>query len=192
VHPRDSTPSKSDVHPNPAAFLETRLLCAPPDRRFLAGAVLLSLAAAALWAQQQPVFRADTRLVVLPHLGGGQERPPCHQPGAGCLHGLRRRCTAAGFVAKFLEEAIRVSLHSCELSNPVKFRPRRLEEAFEQQVIEQEGGVGRRIAIVDHFKVDGHHGSATGHQEILRAPVAVDERLPAAAALCDQVVEERA
>jgi Ca-activated chloride channel family protein len=36
----------------------------PPNKRFLAGAVLLSLAAAALWAQQQPVFRADTRVVV--------------------------------------------------------------------------------------------------------------------------------
>ena len=27
-------------------------------------------------------------------------------------------------------------------------------------MIEQEGGVERRIAIVDHFKVDGHHGAA--------------------------------
>ena len=58
-------------------------------------------------------------------------------------------------------------------------------------MIEQEGGVKRRIAIVDYFKVDGHHSAVAGHQEVLRAPVAVDERLPAAAALCNQVVEER-
>jgi hypothetical protein len=37
----------------------------PPNKGpLIAGTVLLSLAAAALWAQQQPVFRADTRLVV--------------------------------------------------------------------------------------------------------------------------------
>src|SRR5438045_886804 len=55
-------------------------------------------------------------------------------------------------------------------------------------MIQKEGRVERRVAVMNHLEIDHHYG-ALRHQQVFRTPVAVDKSNTAATTFRDQLRE---